>query len=320
MRFPGALDEAVENWLEGRRQSVAQASAALSDRYRRGQTSGGADLAAYLTVRLPATFAVNNRVLSEVAALRPDFAPASIADIGAGPGTAGWAALATWDSITAVEQVEATPAFGALLHDLNAASGLPALVNAGVRDETLIQWNAAPKDLVIASYVLAEMAETAIDAAVKKLWLAAASMLVLIEPGTPDGFRRIRIARDALRKAGAVIVAPCTHDGACPMTGGDWCHFKARVQRSRAHMHAKGATVPFEDEPFSYLAVARDGAASAGARVLSPTVISKAGAELKLCTGAGVSRQTVAVRDKAVFKRAKKLGWGDLWTADKASV
>ena len=320
MRFPGDLDAAMETWLEGRRHGLAQASAALSDRYRRGQTSGGADLAAYLTVRLPATFAVNSRVLSEVASLRPDFAPASMADIGAGPGTAGWAALVAWEGITAMEQVEATPAFSALLRDFNAASGLPALAHASIRGEALLQWNATPKDLVTASYVLAEMAESAIAAAVRKLWQATGQMLVLIEPGTPEGFRRIRMARDVLRGAGAVIVAPCTHDGACPMAGGDWCHFKERVQRSRAHMHAKGATVPFEDEPFSYLAVARNGAVTGGSRVLAPPAVSKVGVDLKLCSAAGVTQEMVPARDKARFKKAKKLDWGDRWTADNASV
>ncbi|MFT3671782.1 small ribosomal subunit Rsm22 family protein [Aestuariivirga sp.] len=314
MSYPGELDGAVRTWLEGRGQGLAAANAAMSARYRAGQGSAGIDLAAYLTTRLPATFAVNARVLAEVAHRRPGFAPRSLADIGAGPGTAGWAAVAQWPEIAGVEQVEATPAFAGLLKEMNAASGLPALVEANVREQALVQWTGGRHDLVLASYVLAEMPMTGIADAVAKLWGAAGGMLVLIEPGTPEGFKRIAIARRQLLAAGVVIVAPCTHHAACPMVGGDWCHFKERVQRSRAHMHAKGASVPFEDEAYSYLVVARDGEAAGGARVLAPPVVNKTGVALRLCAETGLSDVTVPARDKARYKQAKKVSWGDRWT------
>jgi len=138
-------------------------------------------------------------------------------------------------------------------------------------------------------------------------------VLVLIEPGTPDGFKRILLARQHLLRAGAVVVAPCTHHAVCPLAGADWCHFKERVQRSRAHMHAKSASVPFEDEAFSYLVVARDGAVSGGARVLAPVEVSKIAVTMKLCSEQGLSAANVPSRDKTNYKRAKKAGWGDLW-------
>ena len=314
----------MADWLEGRTGGLAARSGAMSSAYRAGRTSGGIDLAAYLAARLPATFAVNARVLAEVAGAMPGFVPASLADVGAGPGTAGWAALAEWSSISSVEQVEATPAFTELLRELNAASGVAALERARVREQALVQWQVRPHDLVTASYVLAEMPLASVADAVRKLWSATGQVLVLIEPGTPEGFRRIHAAREVLRGAGAEIVAPCTHGAACPMAGGDWCHFKERVQRSRAHMHAKGATVPFEDEPYSYLVVAKAPLSPSDsspnklgkrevARVLAPPEVSKVGVGLKLCSADGLVKRVVPARDKAAYKRAKKVDWGDLW-------
>lgn len=315
MAYPGRLDDAVESWLEGRRRGLNKAAEAMTARYKAGRSSKGVDLAAYLTTRLPATYAVNARVLAEVAALRPDFAPRSLADIGAGPGTAGWAAAAQWPSLAAIEQVEATPAFSDLLAMFNGESGVAALEQAQVRAEALVQWAGGSHDIVIASYVLAELPMPAIADAVTRVWAATANVLVLIEPGTPEGFKRILLARQVLLRAGAVIAAPCTHHAVCPMAGADWCHFKERVQRSRAHMHAKSATVPFEDEAYSYLAVTRDGAATGGARVLAPTEVNKIAVTMKLCSEQGLAATSVPSRDKANYKRAKKAGWGDIWRA-----
>ena len=137
-------------------------------------------------------------------------------------------------------------------------------------------------------------------------------MLVLIEPGTPAGFARIRAARNALLGQGAVPVAPCPHAAACPMSGTDWCHFSVRLARSRAHMHAKGASVPFEDEKFAYLVLSREGAPSGGGRVLAPPLEQKPGITFRLCTAAGLEQRQIARRDHAAYKAHRKTAWGDL--------
>src|SRR4029077_1358884 len=109
-------------------------------------------------------------------------------------------------------------------------------------------------DLVTAAYVLAELPEAAAAGTARELWSAASQMLVLVEPGTPGGFARIRAARAALIEAGGHVVAPCTHDNECPIQQPDWCHFSQRLARSRDHMIAKGRKVPFGDERYAYVA------------------------------------------------------------------
>lgn len=309
--FPGKLDEAVAAWLAGRGQGLAARSAALSRLYKAGEASSRVDPAAYLAVRAPATFAACRRVLAEAARAAPALTPASLLDVGAGPGTASWAALIQWPSLARITQIEATPALADLAEGLNAASGLAPLLDAKLLRASLQQASESESaDAVLASYVLAELPLASIPATVISLWKRASQALILIEPGTPQGFARIRAARDALRPA-AHIAAPCTHGNACPMAGDDWCHFKVRLSRSRLHMHAKEADMPFEDEAFSYLVALRQGAPVTGHRILAPPAVNKAGARLKLCGAEGLAWRSIPSRDKAAFKRVKKLQWGE---------
>jgi ribosomal protein RSM22 (predicted rRNA methylase) len=297
-------------WLEASGGGSRRAgSAALSETYRRGGRSDSIDLAAYLTVRLPATHAAVARVLEEVALRRPGFSPASLLDAGSGPGTASWAAAARWPSLAQVTLLDSSRDFLDLAGQL--AADHPLLVSAAFRPGNLTK-EVPAADLVVAAYALAEVPAASQARAVASLWAAARQMLVLVEPGSPAGFARLRAARDRLLAEGAVPVAPCPHDQGCPMSGDDWCHFAVRLPRSRAHMHAKAARLPFEDEKFAYLALARTGETTGGARILAPPHESKAGLTLSLCSVSGQSLDAVQRRDKERYRNLRRASWGDL--------
>ncbi len=315
MNYPGSLNAAIGEWLQQNSQGgLAGKTASLSDSYRKGANSSSVDLAAYVAARVPATYAANVRAQDAVAMAMPDFAPGSLLDVGTGPGTASWAALAQWPQTHNIVQCEQDQSFAWLAAKLNGESGLDAL-----RRATLMQKSEANlpvdvrADLVIASYVLAELPLHAMADVARRLWARAQQVLLLIEPGTPQGFARLRLVRETLLGQGAVVIAPCTHQNACPMTGSNWCHFKTRVQRSRTHMHAKQASVPFEDEAFSYLAMSRNPVAQSGGRIIAPVSVNKVAATLPLCDGTGLRSEVIASRDKPAYKRARKSGWGDLW-------
>ncbi len=54
------------------------------------------------------------------------------------------------------------------------------------------------------------------------------------------------------------MIAPCTHNLACPMSKDKWCRFKQRLQRPLSLKMAKThATLDWEDEPFSFVAFGR---------------------------------------------------------------
>lgn len=318
MQLPPDIAAALDALLDGvSRKDLAARAAAQSLGYRAGQSSAAivspADALAYALARAPATFAVNSAVLARLADVWPAFAPASLLDVGAGPGTASWAAQARWPDL-AVTMLDANAA----LRDL-AAHLLPgATVLAG--DIGNVDTRA---DLVTASYVLAELPLDRAGEVARGLWQAAGQALLLVEPGTPDGFARIRAARAALIAAGAHIAAPCTHDNDCPMRSvgesrsdqnkvGDWCHFSQRLARSRDHMALKEASVPFEDERYSYVIATREKMAS-GARILAPVLEQKPGLTFKLCDAQGLHAHFVPARDRDETRRVRRKGWGDLF-------
>lgn len=304
MSLPAPQTQRLNALLEGvSRKDLAARAQKQSAAYRDGGTSAGiasdSDALAYALARAPATYAAARAVLRRVRDMAPDFTPASLADVGAGPGTASWAAAEIWPGL-AVTMRDHNPHLRALAGRLMPEADI---VHGALAD-------AMPDaDLVVASYVLAELPEKDAAPAARHLW-SGAQMLVLIEPGTPAGFARIRAARAALIQAGAHVVAPCTHDNVCPMQGDDWCHFSVRLQRSRDHLILKDASVPFEDERYSYVAVARE-ALARGARIIKPVVEAKPGITLPLCDASGLRNGFVARRDKDAFKQARKLEWGD---------
>jgi ribosomal protein RSM22 (predicted rRNA methylase) len=313
VKLPGNLNVALSRWLADAGQGgLSAASDQLSRAYKAGKTSSAVSLAAYVATRVPATYAANARVLEAVMAAWPDFAPQSLMDVGAGPGVATWAALAQWPGITDVTQVEHDAKFVQLAKRLNAEGDVAALLKAHVQ-QVHLQAVTGGADVVMASYVLAELPLVQITQTADRLWAAADQALVLIEPGTPQGFARLRLIRDHLLTRGANIVAPCTHAAACPMTGDNWCHFKVRLARSREHMHAKGAVVPFEDEAYSYLVLSKQPVPQSGGRIIAPPDVSKPGISLPLCRATGLSTEIIARRDKGPYKLVKHKRWGDTW-------
>ena len=254
--MPGAsaLRAAVEAELEGvSLHELRHAVEALSASYRSAPTSAptldDAQRLAYLAVRMPATHAAMATVLAEAARTIPGEV-ASLIDLGAGPGTTLWAAADAFPSLTHATLVDRDAAMltlGAQLWRRHPrAPGLQVVHQA----EAIGTRQATSADVVTMSYVLGELAGARARDAVDAAFTATRLAIVIVEPGTPRGYQAILEARAALIEKGAVIVAPCPHARACPLTGADWCHFAARLERSRAHRLLKDATLAWEDEKY----------------------------------------------------------------------
>lgn len=325
MALPPGLDAALERLLyEKNPADLALRALRLSDQYRKGQATRVHDAAldpddalAYAAARLPATYGALASVLNQVHAAAPDFSPRSVLDVGAGPGTGLWAAVEEFPDIQEISGLEREDAMRALAQTLLKGAVHPALRDT---DWTTADILAAPlraHDLVTASYVLGELAE-ALDAVTEKLWQAARQVLVVLEPGTPEGFRRIRQVRDRLIQLGGSVLAPCPHDGRCPIADADWCHFSERIPRSRRHRQLKGGVVPYEDEKFSYVAVSRSPISGRPGRILRHPEVRPGWIRLDVCDGDGISSVSVTRSDQAVFRRARKAKWGERWPSSRS--
>jgi ribosomal protein RSM22 (predicted rRNA methylase) len=306
-RLRAALEDAIP-LSAGLRREVA----ALSERYRGGKAvvlSSRAAAQAYAAWRMPATVAAAGAALRAAATAAPAFRPRSMLDAGCGPGSAAWAARAVWPDLEQVTGIDRSDAVLELASALGSRSGEAVLARARWLSGSLQAFTAPSADVVSAAYLLGELSDEERTGFVHRLWDLATGMLVLVEPGTPAGFARIRAARAELVGAGATIAAPCPHDAACPMAGEDWCRFAVRLARSRLHRQAKRAQLPYEDEPFSYVAATRL-PTDRGARVIARPAAGKGAIGLHLCTVRGLEDRRVSRRDGAAYRAARRASWG----------
>jgi ribosomal protein RSM22 (predicted rRNA methylase) len=260
---------------------------------------------------MPATYAAVSASLNALREIRPDFAPTNLLDVGAGPGTATWAAAAAFPSLTSLALLDSNSALRALALDLGGDSTrlLKMTYQHGEARAALADSEAA--DLVIASYMIGEIGDAERPALAALMWEKTRDTLLIVEPGTPAGYARIIALRRQLIAAGANVAAPCPHDGECPILTPDWCHFTQRLPRSRVHKQLKSAELPYEDEKFSYLALTRVPAARHPARVIAQPVVTKVAVTARLCTDQGILNASAARRQKAAYQRFKKIAWGD---------
>jgi ribosomal protein RSM22 (predicted rRNA methylase) len=318
---PLELTLAISRLLEGRpRKALTERAQRLSEGFRAQRPSYETvrhpdDALAYAICRMPATYAATATALAKVRDEIPQFEPKTLLDLGCGLGGAAYSALEAWPELESVTMLDHSCEFLALARQILPASSRAALAKAQIvaAEMDALPEDAGPFDLVVMSYSATELAEPRLLPTVKAAWRSCAGALVIIEPGTPRDHRRLLAMRTALAQAGASIALPCPHAEPCPLKTPDWCHFSARLPRRRDHKLLKDATVPFEDEKFSYLVAARDGLALTPnfARILRLPRILKYGLELKLCASTGIREIATPKRNKARYDEIRKSSWGD---------
>lgn len=319
--LPAELAAAIAALLYQRpRKALAERAQRLSKGFRDRKTSretilDADDALAYALSRLPATYAATATVLRKMREEIPDFRPKSLLDLGCGLGAASFAAMETWPEIESVVLLDRSAQFLELAERLIRANSRPALAKAQLVETDMARLGETRGgfDLIVMSYSATELADAHLTQTLAGAWALAAGALVIIEPGTPRDYARLMTVRASLLKAGAHIALPCPHALPCPLEPPDWCHFTARLPRSRDHKLVKDATVPFEDEKFSYLVAARNSQTlpPPQARILQQPHSLKYGISLKLCLMSGIRETTILKGDKAQYGRIRRSSWGD---------
>src|SRR5512135_564420 len=123
LQLPAQLAAAIESLVaEHDFKQLRAAAERISERYRAPEKgpllSNDLDRAAYLAVRFPATYAAVSAVLEELKSRAPRFAPKTLLDLGAGPGTAAFAADQVFPSLKDVFLVEQDKALVEIGHEL----------------------------------------------------------------------------------------------------------------------------------------------------------------------------------------------------------
>jgi ribosomal protein RSM22 (predicted rRNA methylase) len=319
MNLPDDLQIALEQVLQTTTaRNLTRTANDLSQRYRTGHAQDQhtflhtqEDIAAYAAYRLPATFAAIYAALTEVRTRRPDWQPRTLLDVGAGPGTAMWAVTTQWPTLEHVTLLERDQHMLHLGQKLAQHAHSQAVKQARWRSVDLTgQWEETQYDLVICSYVLGELPQAKREAISEHLWACTGDTLLFVEPGTPRGFELIRTVRTQLLAKGTTTIAPCPHDNACPIQENDWCHFAQRINRTRLHRSAKGATLAYEDEKFSYVALSRTPGLPIAGRVIRHPQKRGGHIHMELCTPEGLRTTTISRSAGQAYHKAQDLHWG----------
>ena len=314
MDIPDELKKSIDELIkENKTNRIIENAQIISDRYRNNDGQGKRLLTeqdeaiSYAISRMPATYsAVYSVVQHTLENYNGDLE--TLLDIGAGTGAATWAIneLIQIKQAKCFEREDSMINIGKHLMNNTELDGIEWKKYNILQDE--IEEKA---DIVITSYMINELPENERHTAIQKLWNATNKLFIVIEPGTPAGFKNILKVRENLLKNGGYIVAPCTHQGQCKMGEDDWCAFYTRVARSAIHRQAKKGELGYEDEKFSYIAVSKVPVEKNGARILRHPQIYKGYVNVKLCTEDGIQDKVYSKKDGEVYKRIRKLGAGE---------
>lgn len=316
--LPLKLSNAIDRELAGLSpDKLREACFDLTQRYNKGQfIKTQLHRQAYLAARLPATFGATRQIFRRIEPLLGS--AKTLLDLGAGMGSLAWAAAEAMPNLRHVTLYERDVEMLRMGQELTQNSLDPVSI-AWCRDDIASAPSYPPHEVVTLSYVLNELSPKELLYAIQRAYEAAEQFLILIEPGTPKGYSHILMARTFLLNHGGYMVAPCSHQGPCPISpafkeGKDWCHFSVRIPRGKYHRRAKDASLAYEDEKYSYLVVSKTPHLATGDRIIKAPLMKSGHVILDLCTRNGeLERRIVSKSEGELYAQARDKEWGDEW-------
>jgi ribosomal protein RSM22 (predicted rRNA methylase) len=303
-----------------------------------------AQCVAYLNSRMPYTYHVAKRISLELSKRLPDFKPNSVLDYGAGLGSSIWAAHDVYTDANRLAAVEPNRDMRRLGRFLTSVSKLNKEI-LWLESLTMVPGTGTERgkfDLIFLSYVLQELPTAKLrlmllDTLFSRL--QENGVLVVIEPGSPKGFRFINDLREwviAKSRDEASIIAPCPHHMQCPLAAkkDDWCHFSQLSYKwDKSILPRPSKEKQLNNEKFCYLAIKKGKTANViyndenettndaeksffWERLLRPVIKKHQHSILDMCTTQGRFERRIVAKSHGTiggYKTSKKLNWGDLW-------
>ena len=318
MKIPDLLEFAIDE--EVKKYSIKDLkdiALKLSKRYMESKRTGETllknelDMVAYSVIRMPATYSAIRTSMEKVLEMC-DLKIDSVLDIGSGTGAAEWVVsdLLDVEDIVCLEREKT-------MRDISRKyfSYHDILKNVKFIESDILKENlSVKKDLSIMSYIINELDEKDRLIAIQKVLDATNKLLLIVEPGTPEGFNNIKMIKEYAQEKGFCVLAPCTGNcRGCNLPEDDWCASSVRVQRSKIHKYLKDAEVGFEDEKFTYIAISKEKIENLkdGYRILRHPKIENGRVTIKVCKNGEISEKIITKKDKELFKTVKKKNIGD---------
>ena len=241
----------------------------------------------------------------------------SVVDFGGGPGTFLFA-ISKFKTLNKYTNVERSDSFigimNVLVEEFLSSSTTHTHVDSISCNYLKLGSQDIPtSDLCVFSYTLCERENSPV--CLSDL-VEQSNMVLIIEPGTPSGFKNIIQARDKLIEKGFGTIAPCTVSGGfCPLrdSESDWCHFVERVDRSRIQRHLKNGVLGYEYEKYSYLLMSKHPIHTNGKRIISRPNYTKHRVSFDICAEINSHIVITKKENKSKFKIVKKSIRGDLY-------
>jgi len=302
---------------------------------------------AFLQRKFINNYYVYKRIFGEIKRRDPKFQPESLLDFGAGLGSGSWAGHHMYNKslkrVGAIEPNAHMRQLGKFLSkeldpEILWTDSLSMIPGAGSQRGQF--------DIVLMGYVLPEIPSAKHRELILETLMSRVKKegyFILVEYGTPKGFRFINDFRDKIIEMSrdeVNIVAPCPHHKKCPLASNpsSWCHFSQLVQKFPKDIFPKHPKErQHTNEKFSYLVVKKgktprqkyeteedtrtiEERTYFWSRIIRPNIKEAGHVHTDLCTTDGTfERRIIAKSHKAEggYSLSRRVKWGDLWRYHK---
>eukprot|EP00834_Sanchytrium_tribonematis_P008345 NODE_950_length_2933_cov_0.834157.p1 type:complete len:341 gc:universal NODE_950_length_2933_cov_0.834157:1003-2025(+) len=280
---------------------------------------GDRETLAYLAGYFPSIYNQNMSVFKQLATFDAKYD--SVLDFGSGPGTSLISLVNSgfnFKSMTALDLSESM---------LDKCQEIGKALNLEIKLTKNIGLGAF--DLVTASHLLSNILPTLRKSLLEILWQKTNGTLVLIDRGNPSMFQLFADFRqNILDKKEGQVLAPCTHNGICPLHNilpnerKSWCHFAQRTVRPEFTKLTKHSIHDCEDTKFTYLIISKFVQPQLNkSRIIQPPLKKGGHVLLDICEDSSLKRVSVPKSlGKDYYYSARKSRWGDLWNYPYKSV